>query len=102
MYDHSNATAKTTAGMAAGKAAIMIPLPGQLEQTRNAEAMQDAGAARMIPQSELSGERLAKEIVALVETPEEITSIEDAARKMGRRDAAAVTVDLIEGVVSKK
>ena len=99
----SRAGAATSAElMAAGKAAIMIPLPGQLEQTRNAEAMQSVGAARMIPQSELSGERLAKEIVALVEAPEEISSIEDAARKMGRKDAAAVTVDLIEGVVSKK
>src|ERR1043165_2228897 len=99
----SRARATTSAElMAAGKAAIMIPLPGQLEQTRNAEAMQNAGAARMIPQSELSGERLAKEIVSLVEAPKEITTIENAARKMGRKDAAAVTVDLIERVVTKK
>src|SRR5437764_14430490 len=81
----SRAGATTSAElMAAGKAAIMIPLPGQLEQTRNAEAMQSEGAARMIPQSELSGERLAKEIIALVEAPAEITKIEDAARKMAR------------------
>jgi UDP-N-acetylglucosamine--N-acetylmuramyl-(pentapeptide) pyrophosphoryl-undecaprenol N-acetylglucosamine transferase len=97
----SRAGATTSAElMAAGKAAIMVPLPGQLEQTRNAEAMQSAGAARMIPQAELNGERLAKEIVALVEAPAEITNLEDAARKMGRRDAAAVTVDLIERVGS--
>jgi UDP-N-acetylglucosamine--N-acetylmuramyl-(pentapeptide) pyrophosphoryl-undecaprenol N-acetylglucosamine transferase len=95
----SRAGATTSAElMAAGKAAIMIPLPGQLEQTRNAEAMQTAGAARMILQTELNGARLAKEIIALVEAPEEITSIEAAARKMGRKDAAAVTVDLIEKV----
>ena len=99
----SRAGATTSAElMAAGKAAIMIPLPGQLEQTRNAEAMQNAGAARMIPQDELSGERLAKEIVALVEAPEEITTIEDAARKMGRKDAAAVTVDLIEKTMQNR
>jgi UDP-N-acetylglucosamine--N-acetylmuramyl-(pentapeptide) pyrophosphoryl-undecaprenol N-acetylglucosamine transferase len=95
----SRAGATTSAElMAAGKAAIMIPLPGQLEQTRNAEAMQNAGAARMITQSELNSERLAKEIIALVEAPEEITNIENAARKMGRKDAATVTVDLIEKV----
>jgi UDP-N-acetylglucosamine--N-acetylmuramyl-(pentapeptide) pyrophosphoryl-undecaprenol N-acetylglucosamine transferase len=99
----SRAGAATSAElMAAGKAAIMIPLPGQLEQTRNAEAMQNAGAARMIPQTDLNGERLAKEIVRLVEAPEEITNMEDAARKMGRKDAAAATVDLIAGVISKK
>ena len=96
----SRAGATTSAElMAAGKAGIMVPLPGQLEQTRNAEAMQKAGAARMIVQSELNGARLAKEIVALVDSPEEITRMEEAARKMGRRDAAAVTVDLIEKAV---
>src|SRR5437870_4036131 len=56
----SRAGATTSAElMAAGKAAIMIPLPGQLEQQRNAEAMQTAGGARMILQDELTGERLA-------------------------------------------
>src|SRR5256714_7111167 len=70
----SRAGAATSAElMAAGKAAIMIPLPGQLEQTRNAEAMQRAGTARMILQRDLSGERLAKEVISLVEAPEGIT-----------------------------
>ena len=99
----SRAGATTSAElMAAGKAAIMIPLPGQLEQTRNAEAMQNVGAARMILQGELSGERLAKEIVTFLEAPDEITQMEEAARKMGRRDAAVVTVDLIERVLSRR
>jgi UDP-N-acetylglucosamine--N-acetylmuramyl-(pentapeptide) pyrophosphoryl-undecaprenol N-acetylglucosamine transferase len=95
----SRAGATTSAElMAAGKAAIMIPLPGQLEQTRNAEAMQSAGAARMILQNELSGERLAKEISSLIESPDEITRMEAAAGKLARTDAAAATVDLIEKV----
>jgi UDP-N-acetylglucosamine--N-acetylmuramyl-(pentapeptide) pyrophosphoryl-undecaprenol N-acetylglucosamine transferase len=99
----SRAGATTSAElMAAGKAAIMIPLPGQLEQTRNAEEMQSARAARMIRQEELSGERLAKEIIALVEMPEEITRMEAAARKMGRRDAAETTVDLIEKTMQNR
>jgi UDP-N-acetylglucosamine--N-acetylmuramyl-(pentapeptide) pyrophosphoryl-undecaprenol N-acetylglucosamine transferase len=99
----SRAGAATSAElMAAGKAAIMIPLPGQLEQTRNAEAMQDAGAARMIVQSDLSGERLANQVIELVDSPEEITRMEQAARQMGRKDAAAVTVDLIEKIRSQE
>jgi len=99
----SRAGATTSAElMAAGKAAIMVPLPGQLEQTRNAEAMQQAGGARMISQAELSGERLAKEINALVDAPEEITRMEVASRKLARQDAAAVTVELIEKTVSSK
>jgi UDP-N-acetylglucosamine--N-acetylmuramyl-(pentapeptide) pyrophosphoryl-undecaprenol N-acetylglucosamine transferase len=95
----SRAGATTSAElMAAGKAAIMVPLPGQLEQQRNAEALQEAGGARMILQNELNGERLAKEIVALAESPDAITKMEAASRKLAREDAAATTVDLIERV----
>jgi UDP-N-acetylglucosamine--N-acetylmuramyl-(pentapeptide) pyrophosphoryl-undecaprenol N-acetylglucosamine transferase len=99
----SRAGATTSAElMAAGKAAIMIPLPGQLEQQRNAEALQSAGGARMILQDELSGERLAREIIALMDSPEKISEMEAAARKLARKDAAMTTVDLIEKIVSSK
>lgn len=99
----SRAGATTTAElMAAGKAAIMIPLPGQLEQTRNAEALKNGGAARMIHQDELNGERLATEIVSLVSSPNEITQMEFAARKMARRDAAEAAVELIEDIRRQK
>jgi UDP-N-acetylglucosamine--N-acetylmuramyl-(pentapeptide) pyrophosphoryl-undecaprenol N-acetylglucosamine transferase len=97
----SRAGATTSAElMAAGKAAIMIPLPGQLEQQRNAEVLQNAGGARMILQDELSGELLAKEIVALADSPETISKMEEAARKLARKDAAASAVDLIEKVAA--
>ncbi len=95
----SRAGATTSAElMAAGKAAVMIPLPGQLEQQRNAEALQNAGAARMILQPELNGERLAREIRSLADAPDEITRMETAAQKLARKDAAAATVDLVERV----
>src|SRR5205823_427031 len=99
----SRAGATTSAElMAAGKAAIMVPLPGQLEQRRNAETMQSAGGARMILQDELTGERLAKEIVSLIDSPEKISEMEVASRKIARQDAAAAAVDLIEKTVSRK
>ena len=99
----SRAGATTSAElMAAGKAAIMIPLPGQLEQRRNAEALRDAGGARMILQDELNGERLAREISSLIDAPEAITAMENASRKLAREDAAAAAVDLIEKVVSSQ
>lgn len=87
--------------MAAGRAALMVPLPGQLEQRRNAEAMQQAGAARMILQDELSGERLAREISALVADPEQLTRMSGASRKLARGDAAAATVDLMEKLLAR-
>lgn len=88
--------------MAAGKAALMVPLPGQLEQRRNAEAMQEAGAARMILQGELTGTRLAQEIASLVRDPERLTRMEHASRKLARGDAAKATVDLMEGLVGRR
>ena len=52
---------------AAGRPAILIPLPTATDdhQRKNAEALVTQGAARMIEQRELTGERLAAEIVAL-------------------------------------
>jgi UDP-N-acetylglucosamine--N-acetylmuramyl-(pentapeptide) pyrophosphoryl-undecaprenol N-acetylglucosamine transferase len=90
--------------VAAGKAAIMIPFPFAADdhQRKNAEALQSAGAARMILQQELSAERLAKEISALVREPDAITGMEEASRKLARGDAASTTVDLMEGLVSSK
>lgn len=95
----SRAGATTCAELcAAGKAAIMIPLPTAADdhQRVNAEALASKGAARMILQKDLTGESLAKEISELIEKPETISAMETAARKLARRDAAEVTTNLIE------
>jgi UDP-N-acetylglucosamine--N-acetylmuramyl-(pentapeptide) pyrophosphoryl-undecaprenol N-acetylglucosamine transferase len=95
----SRAGATTSAELlAAGKAAIMVPFPLAADdhQRKNAEALQSAGAARMILQQELSGERLAREINSLLAAPEQIDRMELAGRKLARRDAATMTVDLME------
>jgi UDP-N-acetylglucosamine--N-acetylmuramyl-(pentapeptide) pyrophosphoryl-undecaprenol N-acetylglucosamine transferase len=83
---------------AAGKAALMIPLPTAADdhQRVNAETLEKAGAARMILQKDLTGESLAKEIIELIENPEKISEMEKAAKKLAKADAAKVTVDLIE------
>ncbi len=81
---------------AAGKASIMIPFPGAADdhQRKNAEALVKNGAAKMILQSDLNGESLAKELMEL--NPRIIAEIGAAAKKMARPDAAERTVDLIE------
>ena len=86
--------------MAAGRPAIMVPLPGQLEQRKNAEALERAGAARLVPQAELTGERLAREIDSIAARPGRAAEMGRAARKLARGDAAATTVDLIEKLVA--
>src|SRR5258706_46066 len=66
--------------VAAGKAAIMIPFPLAADdhQRKNAEALQAAGAARMILQKDLSGTRLAAEITSLIAAPDELDRMETA------------------------
>jgi UDP-N-acetylglucosamine--N-acetylmuramyl-(pentapeptide) pyrophosphoryl-undecaprenol N-acetylglucosamine transferase len=83
---------------AAGKAALMVPLPTAADdhQRKNAEALERAGAAKMILQDILSGERLADEIGKLIKSPTDITAMEQAAKLLGKEDAAERTVELIE------
>ncbi len=83
---------------AAGKAAVMIPFPGAADnhQQKNAEAFENAGAAKMILQRDLSGETLAGVIEKLIDSPAEIGEMEAAARRLSHPDAAERTVDLIE------
>jgi UDP-N-acetylglucosamine--N-acetylmuramyl-(pentapeptide) pyrophosphoryl-undecaprenol N-acetylglucosamine transferase len=83
---------------AAGKAAIMIPLPTAADdhQRKNAEAMQNAGAVKMLLQDESLSQRLADTLTDLSKSPEKVVAMENAARKLARADAAEATVDIIE------
>ncbi|HSD46254.1 MAG TPA: undecaprenyldiphospho-muramoylpentapeptide beta-N-acetylglucosaminyltransferase [Pyrinomonadaceae bacterium] len=99
------AGATTTAELiAAGKASIMIPFPYAADdhQRKNAEALQSAGAARMIVQQELSGERLIREIRDLSQNPSLIDRMEEASKGLAHGDAAVAAVDLIEELVGKR
>ena len=89
---------------AAGKPSIMIPLPTAADdhQRKNAEAMVAAGAAKIILQSDLRGETLAGEIRDVVLDPASLVSAGEAAGRLGRRDAAGATVDLIEQLAKGK
>ncbi len=69
---------------ASGRAAIFIPFGASTDahQTRNAQVMQSAGAARLLPQDELTPERLTTEIFSLLDQPRRI-------RRDGRSRALA-------------
>ncbi len=101
----SRAGATTCAEVtAAGRATLMIPLPTAADdhQRKNAEAMVAGGAGRMILQSELTGESLAREIIELMESPKKLAAYGEAAKGMARPDAAAATVDMIESLIRDK
>jgi UDP-N-acetylglucosamine--N-acetylmuramyl-(pentapeptide) pyrophosphoryl-undecaprenol N-acetylglucosamine transferase len=85
---------------AAGRAAIFIPFGAATDahQTLNAAAMQSAGAARLLPQDELTPERLTTEIFSLLDQPRRIAEMENRAHALARPRAVEDIVDLLEGV----
>lgn len=83
---------------AAGKPALLVPFPYAADnhQWRNAEAMARAGAARLVPDAELTGARLFQEILALASQPGALERMGAAARKLARPGAAQRAADLLE------
>ena len=77
-----------------GKPAILIPLPTAIynHQALNAAVMESAGAAVVVPQSELSGSRLAGAIAAILQDVERLRSMSERSAGIGRSDAAEVIV----------
>jgi UDP-N-acetylglucosamine--N-acetylmuramyl-(pentapeptide) pyrophosphoryl-undecaprenol N-acetylglucosamine transferase len=86
---------------AAGKAAILVPLPTATDdhQRKNAEAVASAGGAEVIPQQELASRVLAKRIVALANDRDRRARMAEAARSLARPDAAKVIVDQATALV---
>jgi UDP-N-acetylglucosamine--N-acetylmuramyl-(pentapeptide) pyrophosphoryl-undecaprenol N-acetylglucosamine transferase len=82
---------------AAGRASILIPLPTATDdhQRKNAEAFVRQGAAVMVAQGELTGERLAREVLSLADEPSRRAQLAAAARRLARPDAASVIVDRV-------
>ncbi len=81
---------------AAGKPAIFIPLPTAADdhQTQNAAALAEGGAARLLPQSELSGDRLVDEVAALLRDHAQLAKMSEAARGFAHPGAAATIASL--------
>ena len=85
------AGAMTTAELFAwGIPAIVVPLPTAAadHQSHNARALQAAGAALFLPQSELTAERLDREVRALLDDPAAMTRLAAGAAARARPDAA--------------
>jgi UDP-N-acetylglucosamine--N-acetylmuramyl-(pentapeptide) pyrophosphoryl-undecaprenol N-acetylglucosamine transferase len=83
----------------AGKAAVLVPFAGATgdHQTLNARALEEAGAASMIEESDLTGETVARRVREILETPGTLEAMEQASRRLGRPDAAARVADLLVG-----
>jgi len=96
------AGASTLAELAcAGRAAILIPFPQAAHdhQRQNAGAFAAAGAARVLEQEKLTGDRLAGEMQGLLADPKRVDAMAVAARTLARPDAAARLADLAEALL---
>jgi UDP-N-acetylglucosamine--N-acetylmuramyl-(pentapeptide) pyrophosphoryl-undecaprenol N-acetylglucosamine transferase len=104
----SRAGASTVAELAAiGRPSILVPLPHALDQDQyaNAGVLVTAGGAIRLVQAEFTPERLAAEIVSLMDAPERLVAMAAAARGTGILDAAERLADLVlrvAGVVPTK
>jgi UDP-N-acetylglucosamine--N-acetylmuramyl-(pentapeptide) pyrophosphoryl-undecaprenol N-acetylglucosamine transferase len=80
---------------AAGRAAILVPLPTATDdhQAKNARALAAAGAAEVLPQANMTGHMLAERILALARDAARRARLAAAARSFARPDAAKVIVD---------
>ena len=83
---------------AAGRPAILVPLPIATDdhQAANVREMAAAGGARAIRQHAFTPEALAQQIAALAEPPEALAAAAHAAWNCGRPDAAEKLADLVE------
>lgn len=88
---------------AAGRPGVLVPFPFAADdhQTRNAEAMERAGAAVMVRDSEMTGERLHREVTNFMESPEMVRHMGEAARRMAKPDATRRAADVLESIAEE-
>lgn len=84
-----------------GRPSILVPLPSAMDdhQTFNARGLAQAGGAVLLPQKEMTAERLAAEIARLAADPAALVRMAAAARGVGRPDAQSELADLVEDMM---
>ncbi len=93
----ARAGASTIAELAViGRPAVLIPLPGSLDQDQlaNASVAADAGGAVVMEQATISPQSLASELAGLLARPERLATMAAAMQSLGRPDAASRLADI--------
>ncbi len=85
-----------------GKPAILVPSPNVAEdhQTKNARALADKNAARMVPDREID-EHLIPEAIRLLHAPEECKMLSENIKLLARPNATQHIVDEAEKLLEK-
>ncbi len=89
--------------LALARPALLVPYPHAADdhQTANARALAEAGAAVLVPQTELSAERLAAELEGLMRDPGRRDAMASRAAALAHPDAAARLADAILGLAAR-
>ncbi|MEA2386057.1 MAG: UDP-N-acetylglucosamine--N-acetylmuramyl-(pentapeptide) pyrophosphoryl-undecaprenol [Thermoleophilaceae bacterium] len=89
--------------LAAGVPAVLVPYPHATadHQTGNARWMERGGAAVVVPDGELDGPRLAREVAALLGSRERLQAMQRAALGLARPDAAERIADEVLALARK-
>lgn len=85
-----------------GRPSILVPYPFALDhdQAANAAALAETGAARVVPQAELTAEALAAFIRDAMNNPESMAAMATSARAAGKPDAARLLAKMVEAIAS--
>ncbi|OLP56532.1 undecaprenyldiphospho-muramoylpentapeptide beta-N-acetylglucosaminyltransferase [Rhizobium rhizosphaerae] len=83
-----------------GRPAILVPYPYALDhdQAANAATLAAAGGAKVIPQADLSDEKLSAIITRAMDDPAALATMAANARKAGRPHAARLLADMVEAI----
>lgn len=99
VISRSGATTVSELGVI-GRPAILMPLPGAIDQDQraNAETLVSVGGAVVFDEKTLGVRELAGELTGLLEKPERLAAMAQAAATTGRADGADLLADLIEEI----
>jgi UDP-N-acetylglucosamine--N-acetylmuramyl-(pentapeptide) pyrophosphoryl-undecaprenol N-acetylglucosamine transferase len=87
---------------AVGAPSILVPYPfAGAHQRYNARYLAEEGAALVVPDAELTAERLLSEVSALLDD-ERRRAMAEAARRLGRPDAARVLADVLLALADRR
>ena len=89
---------------AAGIPAVLVPLPFAADdhQRKNAQALVDAGAARMVPDAALDGQRLFQEVEALRSDRAALDRMRTLVRHFAHPGAAERAAEVLEEAAAKR
>jgi UDP-N-acetylglucosamine--N-acetylmuramyl-(pentapeptide) pyrophosphoryl-undecaprenol N-acetylglucosamine transferase len=97
--------ASTVAELAvSGRPAILVPLPGAIDdhQSANARALADARGASVIAQRDFSPDALRERLAALLASPDMLNHAALAARRIARPDATERLADVVEDLMRQE